>query len=282
MLGPVHASPLQPGADDHFAAGLDHAAGGAWFLPAEVRGLRARAVVPYVARTFSSFLAGWCMAAFGPLGGAWIGRAVEGLGDGAQVLPGMETVHDVNGSRKQFRCDVPDPGGAVADDRGPARLPEAAPGGLAQHSFGELGAIRRRGGGAPDGGRAGYGPHVAHGHPFGAIARVDAPRPWLRGAEGRIMRRVSAQERLRRATGAPGTHRSGAGERGGHQAGYLARVAPELTSKAGPVRGLQAASPCASPHGSESCGPTRRCREKQTRSPASHRGPEACEIHSAA
>ena len=57
-------------------------------------------------------------------------------------------------------------------------------------------------------------------------------------------------------------------------------VVPWLASRAERLTSLQAAIPYASRHDSESCGPTRHCRGRQTGSPASLRGSEACGNHS--
>src|SRR4029077_4898573 len=53
LYGPVHACPLEPGADHHFTAGLDHASRGAEALLVTLRISHAASVVPDVVDTFS-------------------------------------------------------------------------------------------------------------------------------------------------------------------------------------------------------------------------------------
>src|ERR1039457_7159387 len=56
--GPVHASPLKPGTDRHFAAGLEDAGGGTETLGAKFRVTHASAIVEDVQRAFGGLGAG--------------------------------------------------------------------------------------------------------------------------------------------------------------------------------------------------------------------------------
>ena len=55
------------------------------------------------------------------------------------MLFNMEAIHNLDGTRKQFLGDVPDPGRTVADDDRTFGLREAPAGGFAQYTPGELG-----------------------------------------------------------------------------------------------------------------------------------------------
>ena len=65
--------------------------------------------------------------------------AIEGLGHVAQMLVGVVDVDDFDGAGKLLGGQLPDPGGAVADDDPAGRGVEAAPLRLAIGTLGEGG-----------------------------------------------------------------------------------------------------------------------------------------------
>lgn len=55
------------------------------------------------------------MPSFGPLGSAWMCRAIEGFAELAQVLFGVKAIDDLNGLGEQFCSQIPDPGSPVSE-----------------------------------------------------------------------------------------------------------------------------------------------------------------------
>ena len=126
----MHAAAFEAVGDDGFAGALDDASGDAEVRGAELGVLHAEAVAGDVVAVLAGIVAGVCMAVeggeeevdaalvefvaalSGPGGGEVGRRAVDGYGDVAEVLFGVEDVHDLDGlgkcssARFQIKCCV--------------------------------------------------------------------------------------------------------------------------------------------------------------------------------
>src|ERR1019366_5286668 len=185
----MHTSTLEPRTDSDLAAGLDHAGGGAQSLLVKVMVAHAGSVGVEVVDALTRLVAAggvrgqskddavdvagveFVVALPSPLLGQFAIGAINGLGDIAQMLLGMESVHDLDGVGEVFSGQVPDPGGAIAQYDMARGALEAAADGFATDTPGELrghgvGVVA---GGALNGCGVGAAALIAYGDPRGVM-----------------------------------------------------------------------------------------------------------------
>jgi len=190
----VHAGALEAGADGDLTASLDHTGGGAEALRLELGVAHAMAIPLEILAALARLVVGrsvglerphhggqiagveFDVALVRPLPPQLAGHAIHGFGHGAQVLLGMEAVHDLEGAGTVLVGQIPDPRGAVPQDHAPLGVVKAAARGLAGDAGGEVRGVVV---GVPargpfDGGRVAHRARVAHRRAV-LIARLRAP-----------------------------------------------------------------------------------------------------------
>src|ERR1022692_1433496 len=153
--GPVHASPLKPGTDRHFAAGLEDAGGGTETLGAKFRVTHASAIVEDVQRAFGGLGAGSEMGTESVDDGmqfaliefraarrcpwfAFAGCAEDRLSGSVQSFFGVVPIENLCSLGEQFPGGVPNPSRAIAQHHAMGSLREASPRCFAQYALGEV------------------------------------------------------------------------------------------------------------------------------------------------
>src|ERR1022692_2039837 len=153
--GPVHASPLKPGTDRHFAAGLEDAGGGTETLGAKFRVTHASAIVEDVQRAFGGLGAGSEMGTESVDDGmqfaliefraarrcpwfAFAGYAEDRLSGSVQSFFGVVPIENLCSLGEQFPGGVPNPSRAIAQHHAMGSLREASPRCFAQYALGEV------------------------------------------------------------------------------------------------------------------------------------------------
>ena len=155
--GPVHAGAFEASAHNDLAAGLYNAGGCTESLRCKGLILHAVAVAMDILQALSGGIAAFGMPSNGseqirdttavefsvsslrPLSRLLGLRAVNRFGQVTEMLFDVESINDLDGARKQFVGDFPDPGCAVTKDYGTLGSGEETASRFPQHALGERG-----------------------------------------------------------------------------------------------------------------------------------------------